>query len=172
MNDLPPNIPRQFSPDQCARFASVISTIVSSHPHTTKFNPAKCNLAPETFAGRLRDAMRGYLQFGWQSPFDLLKLETIRPDLNISITTEPGFVVISSKKTPTAPLAHPPVQDGLIVVTPSREVAAALFTLHDKEVLKAPTTLRLLDYDLDLVAHAFPNVAVNHNSTTGDYTIL
>lgn len=172
MNDLSPNIPRQFSPDQCARFASVISTIVASHPHTTKFNPAKCNLAPETFAGRLRDAMRGYLQFGWQSPFDLLKLETIRPDLNISITTEPGFVVISSKKNPTAPLAHPAVQDGLIVLTPSREVAAALFTLHDREILKVPTTLRLLNFDLDLVSHAFPNVSVTYDEASGDYLIL
>lgn len=172
MTTLPPNVPRQFSADQCSRFASVIQTILTSYPHATKFNPAKCNLAPETFAGRLRDAMRGYLEFSWPAPFDINRLGAVRPDLNISITTEPGFVVISSKKTPTAPLAHPPVQDGLIVVTPSREVAAALFTLHDQEVLKTLTTLRLLDYDLGLVSKSFPNVAVNHDSTTGDYTIL
>lgn len=86
--------PFQLTERSFRRYETAIKTFVSSYPLPTSFNPVP--LSPNTYAARLRDALRSLELYKWKTSIDEQKLATIRKEVVIRIS-KAGNVVVCKK---------------------------------------------------------------------------
>lgn len=84
----------QLTEKSFRRYEGQIKSIVDSFPNPTAFNPAP--LSPNTYAARIRDAIKSLETYKWETVVDVAKLSTIRNDFSIKIN-KAGNVVASAK---------------------------------------------------------------------------
>lgn len=97
------------------RYEKAIAHVLANWPTKVTFNPAPFSV--ETFACRLRDAMKSMIDYEWKSTLvDLEKLKKLRPLL--AVVSEELVVAVQQKKkdAPEPVSAGKPVKESEVVV--------------------------------------------------------
>jgi hypothetical protein len=162
------------------KYESALIAFAANYPSATEVDPAP--FAVETFAARIRDAVRGYRDNRWQSALDYDSFlqkwavtQVIRKGQTVLLQpkTVAGASAVSVVNPPaqfgsdiTSAFAPPPSRQGLVVTQPNLNIVRALMLLHSEHVLVQPTKVdnispELMKYlqdqnEFDTIGIAFP----------------
>lgn len=159
---MPAHQPFQLTERSFRRYETAITHITTNYPLPTSFNPSP--LSPNTYAARLRDAIRSLELYNWTSTVDRLKLATIRSLLVVRINQH-GNIVCGPKElkdinTVTEPLKSSlPSTKAILQNINDAELMALVLLLHNRRIdgvkitgqLGAHVNLACQGYDVEFI---------------------
>lgn len=159
---MPPQ-PFQLTEKSFRRYENAIKSFVANHPNPTKFAPHP--LSPNTYAARLRDAIRSLELYNWTTTIDTTKLRAIRDEVVVRIDAKSGEIIVCDKKLQaisTTPVpfesGKPKAQKTLLGVNDS-ELMALVLLLHNRRIdpvkitgqLSSHVQLAINGYDVEFI---------------------
>ena len=92
----PQQLAFQLTEKSFRRYEVAINAIVNNFPVASAFNPAP--LSPNTYAARLRDAIKSVLTYDWKTDVDVKRLKDIRDNLTIRINKQGNVVACNGSE--------------------------------------------------------------------------
>lgn len=153
---LPPlKLAHRFTESSFRNYEDSIKTIVDSWPEPVKFTPKN---SLETFANRLRDAMRSFRTYHWKSNINWAKFEQVHDQIKVSIQGDGTVLAVDKKLNLQATsqvvkaIAERPHQTATLLFNPTEKAIEASMTLLMQNAIEAPIEIKNLDKSLhDLV---------------------
>ena len=139
---------RRFSQAAWLRYAPLAQKWFSHYPTPYRIKPS--NLAPETVIARLRDAVRGYLTFGWE-PDTMQREKFLEIWEDTTVSPDGEYVVLGSRIHKDAPiLIHSDERVLLTISRPTKIELIAVLTLANNERFESKHIL-ITSVELDLI---------------------
>lgn len=153
--------PFQLTERSFRRYEPVIASIVKAYPAPVSFNP--CPLSPNTYAARLRDAIRSLDLYNWKTDLDVIKLKEIRSKIVVQINQH-GNIVCGPKGLKDLNVASEPLRTYLTSTATLQnvtdaELVALILLLHNRRIagvkitgqLTAHVNLACQGYDVEFI---------------------
>lgn len=125
---MPPQ-PFQLTERSFRRYETAILAFVTNYPKPTQFNPHP--LSPNTYAARLRDAIRSLELYKWTTVIDVEKLKSIRDKVVVRIDSKSGNIVVCSKEEGLEAVSTTPIP----FETKKPHAARTLTSINDAELM-------------------------------------
>lgn len=134
--------------------------IVDSWPEPVKFTPRN---SLETFANRLRDAMKSFRTYHWKSTINWTKFTEIHDQIKVSIQSDGTVLAVNKAINLQATsqvvraITERTHQSATLLMNPTEEAINASITLLMQRAIEAPIEIRNLDKALHSLVMGLPD---------------